>query len=514
MSFAEYLNGLRGKSVAVVGAGISNGPLIAALLAAGIETTICDKRQRADFGSAADNYEGRGAKLRLGDDYLDDLHADVIFRTPGLMPTHPALVGEVARGAVLTSEMEVFLDVCPCKTIAVTGSDGKTTTTTIIAEILKREGLTVHVGGNIGTPLLCGADDMDNGDVAVLELSSFQLITMKKSPNIAVVTNITPNHLDIHSGMEEYIAAKRNIFIHQKSAGRAGRAGWPDSVDVAANAGEAGSAGKADNAAVGAASAGSIDVARSVRRPDMADIADRAVFNLDNEAPRRFAADAKSEVLFFSRSERVENGVYLDGADIVAAYDGYTESIMKADSILLPGAHNVDNYMAAFAAVRGLASIDAMRETAEQFQGVRHRIELVRELRGVRYYNDSIASSPTRTIAGLRAFDKKVILIAGGKDKGVGFDELGEEIAERVKLLVLVGLTADRIREAVLRARGYSGEPEIIIYDDFGDAVRSAASAAVSGDVVLLSPACTSFDRFRNFEERGDVFREIVMGLR
>ena len=458
MTFKEYINTLRGKAVAAAGAGISNTPLIEALLAEGIDVTVCDKGPREKLGEAAHRFGEMGARLRLGDKYLDDLEADVIFRTPGLMPTDPALQLAVRRGALLTSEMEVFFDVCPCRIIAVTGSDGKTTTTSIITEILRNEGKAVHVGGNIGAPLLCGADDMDPDDIVVLELSSFQLCTMGKSPDIAVMTNLSPNHMDVHASFEEYFEAKRNIYTHQK------------------------------------------------RR-------DRAVFNLDNGYTRACAETAPGEVVFFSRREKVGNGVYLDGGTIYEAADGYSEAVMQADGIRLPGVHNIENFMAAIAAVRGLAGHPAMLEAAREFRGVPHRIELVREHRGIRYYNDSIASSPTRTIAGLKAFEKKVILIAGGKDKGVAFDGLGEEIVSHVKTLVLTGLTAERIRSSVINAPGYKGEPEIIMRDDFTDAVLAAAEAADKGDVVLLSPACTSFDRFKNFEQRGDLFREIVTDL-
>ena len=460
MSFEEYIESLKGKRVAVVGAGISNTPLIGALLGAGIDTEVRDKRNRDELGGAERSFEALGARLNLGETYLDGLDADVIFRTPGLMPSHPAIRAAVRRGAELTSEMEAFFDVCRCKIIAVTGSDGKTTTTSIIAELLRKGGYTVHVGGNIGAPLLCSADDMRPDDIAVLELSSFQLITMKgKSPDIAVVTNVAPNHLDIHGDMEEYVESKRNIFVRQNKK-------------------------------------------------------NRAVFNLDNEITRRFAESAPGEVLFFSRREKVGDGVFLsDDGNIYEAYGGQVAAIMSAGGILLPGAHNTENFMAAFAAVRGLVGRDIMEETARTFGGVAHRIELICELRGVKYYNDSIASSPTRTIAGLRAFDQKVILIAGGKDKGVPFDELGPEIVARVKTLVLTGLTAEKICEVVQNAPGYEGSPEIIIRSDFRAAVLAARDAAGDGDVVILSPACTSFDRFKNFEERGDTFREIVKGF-
>ena len=442
----------------VVGAGISNTPLIHALLSAGIDTEVRDKRTYEQMGSAAHSFEAAGAKLCLGQRYLENIEADTIFRTPGLMPHSPGLREAVARGSVLTSETEAFFDVCPCRIVAVTGSDGKTTTTSLIADMLSRSGIRAHTGGNIGSPLLYAADSMSPSDIAVLELSSFQLITLGKSPDISVVTNLSPNHLDVHSDFEEYAGAKRNIFSHQSGSGL-------------------------------------------------------AVFNYDNEHTRNWAFEALGKTAFFSRAGAVENGFYAQDGSIYESEGGQGGFFMRIDEFTLPGAHNIENLMAAFAAVRSIASRRAMLETAHAFRGVPHRIEFIRELRGARYYNDSIASSPSRTIAGLRAFDRKVILIAGGKDKGIGFEELGAEIPKRVKNLVLTGATAERIRASVAGAVGYDGTPAIFMVDDFADAVMKAAEIAADGDVVLLSPACTSFDRFNNFEERGDAFRNIVMGL-
>jgi len=461
----SYLNSLKGKKIDVIGAGVSNTPLIEVLLKSGVETTIYDKCTRKELGEKAEKFEKLGAKLVLGENYLFNLTGDVIFRTPGLMPTNPEIKKAVARGAVLTSEIEVFFDICPCKTIAVTGSDGKTTTTSIIAELLRTEGKTVHLGGNIGTPLLCFADDMQPDDLAVVELSSFQLITMKKSPNIAVVTNLSPNHLDVHRNIDEYIEAKSHIFMHQKKA-------------------------------------------------------DRAVFNLDNAITREYAANAPAdEILFFSRRDKVENGTYLKNGTIYEVINDVRTSIMQEEDIFLPGLHNVENYLAAFAAVLGIVSLDTMRKTAKQFRGVQHRIEFVRELRGVKYYNDSIASSPSRAIAGLKSFENKnIVLIAGGKDKGIPFDELGSEIVKRVKSLILTGLAANQIRKAVHEAHGFKtpeDENTIAIYEneDFSEAVKTASKLASEGDIVLLSPACTSFDKFKNFEERGNMFKDIVNSL-
>ncbi len=458
MTLSEYINTLRGKKIAVLGIGISNKPLIQMLLERGCDVTACDKATRDRLGETADHLERAGARLRLGEEYLKGLEADVIFRTPGLRPDLPELLEAVSKGAVLTSEMEAFFDVCPCPIIAVTGSEGKTTTATIIARLLEAEGRTVHLGGNIGTPLLTRADSMTRDDLVVLELSSFQLMTMKKSPAVAVVTNMTPNHLDVHRDMAEYIDAKRNILRYQNPG-------------------------------------------------------DTAVLNADNEITQGFADIARGGLLFFSHAGPVKDGVYLDAGVIYDARGGEAEPVMNAGDIFLRGLHNTDNFMAAFAAVRGLARHETMRRVAMEFRGVAHRCEFVRTLKGVTYYNDSIATSQTPTIAGLRAFDKKVILIAGGKDKGVPYDEIGPVIVEKVKTLVLTGPTSEQIRRAVLSAPAYRGSPDIIIKDDFREAVLAAHAAAEEGDIVFFSPASTSFDRFRNFEERGNTFKEIVNSL-
>ena len=458
MTLRDYIESLRHKTVAVIGIGVSNTPLLELLLAEGIRVTACDKRSREQMGEQAEHLEQLGCELHLGADYLKDLDADVIFRTPGLRPDVPEIAACVDRGAVLTSEMEVFFEVCPCPIIAVTGSDGKTTTTTIIAELLKAAGRRVWVGGNIGHPLLCEADGMLATDYAVLELSSFQLMTMKHSPHIAVVTNLAPNHLDVHRDMAEYVAAKENIFRHQSGE-------------------------------------------------------DVAVFNADNDITAEQSRRAPGRARLFSRQDEVADGVFLRGEDIVCRSGGHERVVMTTGDIKIPGVHNVENYMAAIAAVDGLVPDEVIRRFAREFGGVEHRIELVRTYRGVRYYNDSIASSPSRTIAGLRSFHEKVILIAGGYDKHIPFDVLGPEIVEHVKLLVLCGATADKIRAAVENAPGYQpGKPEIRDVTPFTAAVEAARDRAQPGDVVTLSPACAAFDQFKNFAERGKFFKSIVNG--
>ncbi len=453
----EYFNSLKGKRVAVIGLGVSNRPLVEGLLGAGVPVTVCDRRRREEFNGLIETLERRGMTAALGPDYLEHLNgADIIFRTPGLRPDVPQIAQAVAAGAELTSEMEAFLNLCPCRIIAVTGSDGKTTTTTIIAGLLKAAGYRTFVGGNIGHPLLCQLDSIRPDDMVVLELSSFQLMTVRQSPGIAVVTNLAPNHLDVHKDMAEYVAAKRNIFAYQ-------------------------------------------------------DGCDRLVLNADNEITAGFAQEARGAVTLFSRRRTVEGGVYLREKTVMCG----GRPVLTTDDILLPGLHNLENYMAAVAAVDGLVPDEVIRDFARTFGGVEHRIELVRELDGVRYYNDSIASSPSRTIAGLRSFAQKVILIAGGYDKHIPYDMLGPEIAKSVKFLLLTGDTSEKIKAATLAAPGYeAGGPDIYDCADLEAAVARAWALAVPGDVVILSPASASFDRFKNFEERGKAFKNYVNALK
>ncbi len=456
MRLEDYLNSLKGKRVAVVGVGISNTPLLRLLSGAGISVTACDQKTEAEFGPLATELREMGVCLSFGENYLEGLNQDVIFRSPGIRPDISAFQTAVEAGSVLTSEMEVFFQVCPCRIIGVTGSDGKTTTTTLIAQMLSNAGYTVHIGGNIGRPLLADVEQMQPEDIAVLELSSFQLMTLRQSPHICVMTNLSPNHLDIHTSMEEYREAKENIFLYQSDD-------------------------------------------------------DLAVFNLDNEETRILSQKAKGNLRLFSRQGPVSSGAYVEDGTIFFADENGTQTLFQTKDILIPGVHNVENYLAAIAAVKDLVSPAVMEETARTFRGVEHRIELVDTVDGVRYYNDSIASSPTRTIAGLRAFSEQVILIAGGYDKKIPFDELGEEICLRVKTLILNGATAPNIQQAVLTANNYrEGFPQIILAENFEDAVLTARRIAREKDIVLMSPACASFDQFPNFAARGNRFKDYV----
>ncbi len=460
MTLNEYVNSIKDKRIAVIGVGVSNTPLINLLLSCGCNVTVCDKRSLGEMGMEALDLINRGAKLKLGEDYLEGLDHDIIFRTPGLMPFDPHLEAAKARGSLITSEMEVFFALCPCKTIAVTGSDGKTTTTTIISELLKAAGYRVHLGGNIGHPLLCEIPETVADDIAVLELSSFQLHSMYCKPNVAVVTNISPNHLDKHKDYQDYIDAKRAEFEHQSEN-------------------------------------------------------DRLILNFDDEHSAYYAHFAHAPVSYFSDKNRVDRGVICENGLILRVNGAEQQEIMGADEIKLPGEHNLLNYLAAFAAVEGLVSNEICRQVAMTFAGVEHRLEQVRVLNGVTYINDSIGTSPTRTSAGLHALKVKPIVIAGGYDKHIPFDGLGDELCKFAKRVFLTGDTAESIHKAIVNSPFYAESGlEVQLIDDFKEAVLAASASAEPGDIVLLSPACAAFDRFKNFAERGRYFKEIVMELK
>ena len=449
--FEEYFSSLKNKKIAVLGLGVSNRPLVKLLLEFGCDVIGCDKTPREKLDDEVLALEKAGCKLHVGETYLDGVEADIVFRTPGMHPSNPAIEALRARGAEVTSEMEVFFEVCPCTLLAVTGSDGKTTTTTLVSEMLKAAGKTVWLGGNIGTPLLPLVREMKETDYAVVELSSFQLMDMKRSPARAVITNLAPNHLDIHKDMAEYIEAKTNIFRYQDERGL-------------------------------------------------------LILNADNAITSGFRGNGTTR--FFSRQKEADVCV----TDGVICRHG--EKVLPVGDILIPGVHNVENYMAAIAMVEGLVDDETIRHVAKTFGGVEHRIELVRVKDGVKFYNDSIASSPSRTIAGLRSFPEKVILIAGGYDKHIPYDVLGPEICKHVKKLFLGGATGEKIRQAVISCPEYDSQKlEIMDCGSFEPAVRAAAAAAKAGDVVLMSPASAAFDQFKNFMVRGEYYKKLVKEL-
>ncbi len=459
MDCKQFWNHIAQKKIAICGIGVSNTPLIMNFIEKGARVIACDRRTRDQIGELADKLEAAGVTLHLGEQYLNNLEVDIIFRTPGMNFNLPELEQARKRGIAVTSEMEVFFDLCPATVFAVTGSDGKTTTTTLIAKMLEKEGKTVHVGGNIGKPLLPRIEEIKPEDFVVAELSSFQLISMRKSPDVAVVTNVAPNHLDVHKDMDEYVQAKENILLHQNAFSR-------------------------------------------------------TVLNRDNEITAGFTKNVRGQSLGFSMERPVKNGAWLssDGT-LHMSYRGIDVPVMHRDDITVIGDHNVANYLAAIAAVWGYVGSDTIKAVAKEFTGVEHRIEFVREKDGVKYYNDSIASSPTRTIAGLKAFKQKVILLAGGYDKHIPFEPMASEVINKVKRMYLTGPTAKAIETAIIQHPDYNGSPEIIHAKDLSEAVTLASANAENGDIITLSPACASFDAFPNFAARGNYFKELVNKL-
>lgn len=461
-TIAQFYKDLKGKKVAFIGAGVSHRECIEIFANAGAQVTLCDKKPDLQaFGDYAPVLERLGVQLSLGERYLEGLKGqDMILRTPGFEFYTPELQQAARDGSCVTSEMELFFRLCPCKKIAVTGSDGKTTTTTLIAEMLKKAGYTVHLGGNLGRALLPVVDQIQPQDFAVVELSSFQLISMRQSPEIAVVTNVTPNHLDHHKDMQEYIDAKRNILLYQNEHGK-------------------------------------------------------AVLGYENEVTRAMAADVKGTYKWFTRFSVVDNGGFLrDDGMLCMAENGQVTPIVRKEEVGLRGEHNLENLLAAMSAVWDLVSVADMVSVARTFKGVEHRIEPVRTLDGVQWFNDSIATSPTRVIAGLRAFDQKLIIIAGGSDKGISFAPLAPELIAHVKVLILTGATADKIEAAVKADPGYAESGLVILRAaDMAEAVNLARREAKPGDIVSLSPACASFDCYPNFEVRGRHYKALVNAL-
>ncbi len=462
-SYENLIKEFKNKSVMIYGIGKSNLPLVEMLIEEKVPITVYDNRNEEKIQASALKLlrSSKYVDLRICDEKIWDEFFDIIIKSPGISFLSDKIKRAHLKGSVITSEMEIFFDLCPCPIVGVTGSDGKTTTTTIIYEILKKTGKKVHLGGNIGKPLLPNIKNISKDDIAVVELSSFQLMSMRKSPDIAVVNNISPNHLDYHSDMNEYIEAKKQILLHQ-----------------------------------GAFS--------------------KTVLNFDNEETKRMQKDVRGKAIFFSRKFKPPFGVWIDKENNIIIFDGKKEEIIlnRAD-IKLPGDHNLENYLAAIGCVYEIASKENIKEVARSFEGVSHRIEFVKNVNGVSYYNDSIASTPTRSINGaLSLFDKKIILIAGGYDKKVPFDSFAEKIIEKVSALILIGNSAQKIHSEVLKCKSYNPEQiKILIAKSMEEAVCFAHENSSSGDIVVLSPACASFDLYKDFEERGNHFKSIVEKL-
>lgn len=457
----EFNNYIKGKKVAIIGLGVSNLPLIDYLKELEAEITLFNNKpiDQLDKNILDKIYEYK-LKFSFGENYLNKLVGfDVIFRSPSCRPDTPEIVEEVKRGAILTSEIELVLEMCPGTTIGITGSDGKTTTTSLIYEILKENNLKCYLGGNIGIPLFTKIKEMRPEDFVVLELSSFQLMTMKVSPKVAVVTNISPNHLDIHKSYDEYKEAKANIFKMQNES-------------------------------------------------------DLLVLNYDNDTTRNFARKSNGDVIYFSSKEKLDNGIILDGEIIKDCENGLRRHILNTKDAKLRGIHNAENMCAAIAATKRFVSTEIQAKAIKNFSGVEHRLEYIKEINGTKWYNDSIASSPTRTIAGLNSFKENIVLIAGGYDKHLDYTPIAKPIVENVKELILLGQTANKIYSAVTYELKFS-KKELPIYkvSTLEEAVETAQKISKKGDIVLFSPASASFDMFKNFEERGNKFKQIVNKL-
>ena len=465
----KYINSINGKKVAFVGMGVANTPCAEFLAKNGIETYACDMRDKKYIGEeVCKRLEDLGVHFSLGEHYLDVLpQMDIVFRSHGILPFQNPWIGEcIKRGQTVTTEMEVFFKYCPSKIFAVTGSNGKTTTTTLISKMLEAEGYKVFLGGNIGKALMPCLDEITEKDIAVVELSSFQLLTMgnmKDKPDVAVVTNIECTHQDHHISLDEYVDAKRNVLIYQ-------------------NANQ-----------------------RTVLNAD-------CDYSIGNSVYHDMRYDVRGHLYEFSIKHPVENGAYMDSlGEIYYSENGNKTLVMNKSDIVIPGMHNVENYCTTISAVWGMVGIDNIKKIAQTFGGVEHRIEFVREFNGVKYYNDSIATSPSRVISGLKAFGTKIIVLMGGSDKGNDMSEMVPYILKYVKLLVLNGATADKIYNTITVDPEYKNSGLVIEkVPTMAEALEVAKAKAQPGDIVSLCPACPAFDQFKTFEYRGREFKRLV----
>lgn len=457
----EFENYIRGKKVAIIGLGVSNIPLIDYFYNLGASVAFFDKRPVEKLDKeAVQKIHNYNFDLYLGENNLENLKGfSIIFRSPSCRPDTSEIIDEVRKGAVLTSEIEMLMQTCPATIIGITGSDGKTTTTSLIYEIIKQSGKKCYLGGNIGFPLFTKVREMTPEDVVVLELSSFQLMDMQISPHIAVITNISPNHLDIHKSYEEYIEAKKNIFKSQNKN-------------------------------------------------------DILVINYDNEITKEFKNEANGKVIYFSRKTKLDDGIIYDDEKIKECKDKVRRHILNVKDIHLRGVHNYENVCAAIAATASLVEPKVQAKAIQNFKGVAHRLEFVREIDGVKWYNDSIGTSPTRTIAGLNSFDEKIVLIAGGYDKHLDYTPIAKPIVENVSKLILMGATAEKIEKVVRDELEAQGKDMPIYHcSSLNEVVNKAKEIATPDEIVLFSPASASFDLFKNFEERGNLFKELVNNL-
>lgn len=453
--FNEYI---RFRKVAIIGLGVSNLPLLDYLYEKKAQVTIFDERTIDEISKdIIDKITTYNFEFSFGEDCLKKLNGySIIFRSPSCLPTKEELQKEADRGAIVTTEIEMLIEMCPCKIIGVTGSDGKTTTTSMINAILKKSGFNTFLGGNIGTPLFTKLSEIKPNDIVVLELSSFQLMNMKVSPDIAVITNITPNHLNIHKDYKEYIDSKKNIFKHQNENGI-------------------------------------------------------LILNYDNDITRECAKEANGKVIFFSDKTKLDNGFIVDENIIKECEDKIRKHVLNTNEVILRGNHNFQNIATALATTKTLVDTETAIDAIKEFKPVEHRIEFIREINGIKWYNDSASSSPTRTLSGMNAFKENIVLIAGGYDKNLDYKPLAKPILEKVTSLILIGQTAEKIFDAV-KEESEKQNKLINIYmcDNLEKTIEVAKKSAKKGDIVLFSPASASFDMFKNFADRGNKFKDLV----
>ena len=458
IEFNEYI---KYRKVAIIGLGVSNIPLLDYLHEKKAKVTVFDERDIDSISKEImDKITAYSFDFNLGKKCLEKLKGfDLIFRSPSCLPTKPELKQEADRGAIVTTEIELLMKMAPCKVIGITGSDGKTTTTSLINANLSTAGYHTHLGGNIGTPLFTKLEEILPEDILVLELSSFQLMGMTVSPDIAVITNITPNHLNIHKDYQEYIDSKKNIFKYQDENGI-------------------------------------------------------LVLNYDNDITRQCAKEANGKVIFFSSKEKLDNGYIVDDNIIKECTDKIRKHIIDTKDVILRGNHNFENIATALAATASLVDTETAVKAIKEFKPVEHRLEFIKEIDKVKWYNDSVSSSPTRTIAGLYAYNEDIILIAGGYDKNLDYTPIAKPIVEKVKALILLGQTSGKIFDAVKNELETQGKDlKIYMCENLKQTVETAKKIAKPGQVVLFSPASASFDMFKNFADRGEQFKKLVNEL-
>lgn len=458
----EFKKEIKNKKIAVLGLGVSNIPAIEFLHKLGAYIYAHDLKDT--LGENCESIKDlENVEFLLDHKCFTGLNdVDYIVRSPGIKPFTKEIEDAVKNGVILTSEMELFMELCPCKVIGITGSAGKTTVTTLVTELLKSGGYNVWQGGNIGTPLLSKIEEIQKDDIVVLELSSFQLMTMKKSPNISLITNIYEDHLDYHRSFDEYVSAKTNIFSYQ----------------------------------------GKRDV---------------CIFNFDSEYTDKFIKmienkNIESEILYFSTNCSDIKGAYLKDNYIFLNETGKDEQkVISVNQIRLKGNKNYANVCSAICIAHDLVSIENIAKTLKEFKGVEHRLEYVDTKYGVEYYNDSISTTPGKALAALTSFDKKIILIAGGYDKNLDYSNFGELVIDSVKHVILLGNTTQKIKGAIINNKKYREDIiKIKEVKTLEQAVKFASEIATNNDIVVMSPASASFDMFKSYKKRGKIFKELV----